>query len=215
MVEVIIERNQAFTTGNQETIKSHTHHSYENSQVYSYAERIDPDLLIKEYFTSTPTQRTKNRKNLAKHISSVESVLEILKIGASREVRESYDGSVALLAEINNDELFQIVVLIVKKQYAIASKEINARRFLDDWLAILLKSIACSSKIKPEEKYRLIQALIPVSSRRVVKAAIIDSLNILADQLELSSIKNAIEEFTSDEDQYISKYAEEALQDLS
>lgn len=177
---------------------------------------IDPDLLIREYFLSSSTQRAKSRKRIARSVSSLKSVLAVLSWGISGKASDAYDGAVDLLAEVDNVDL-----LIATSKYLEATSELSGNssksHFLESLWEILIKAIACAYQIPVEQRFKLILNLITVSNRRIFKATIIDALTIIADEMNTESIRNLIGRFASiyEADQYIRNYAQEALQDIS
>lgn len=211
MSGITIESNQLATQKNQTSNASTVENLYR-----------DPDSLIREYFLSSPSQRTKSRKKIAQYIFSSQSfltpilnILTILKIGATGEFPESYDGAVAILAEIDNiSDLWSIVVSLIELHRSLTENPFK-KKLLDDCLEILIKAIACADKIEAAKRFNLIKELMAISRTRVLKATVIDSLGLMADEMELATLKSTIESFNSDKDEYIRNYAEEALQDLS
>ncbi|MCL1470774.1 hypothetical protein [Argonema antarcticum] len=167
------------------------------------------DPLIKEYFLTEPSLRAKRRKLTAQHINSIELVLEVLEWSNKRGVQEAYDGAIDLLSECG-----QILLKVANT---------NARgNFSDDkdvldleakW-EVLIKGIACAYKIKPEQRFNTITKLIPQQNRRLVKAAIIDALTILQNEISQDKIEIHLAYFASDNesDKYIQKYAKEAME---
>ncbi|GBO55184.1 hypothetical protein APA_3234 [Pseudanabaena sp. lw0831] len=201
-------------------ITSSKDYKLDNAQSFSKASsvdayRSDPDLLIREYFLSSSLQRSKSRKVIFQYINSWQSVLDVLRWGANSKANESYDGAVNLLAEIDSFAVLEILGLVAKKLY-IPMLDNEAHRCLaDSCLEILIKSIACAYKVDPTQRYRLIFDVIPPTNRRTIKASVIDALLIIADEIDVNTIKNAIERYTFDKDQYICDYAKEALQELN
>jgi len=174
----------------------------------------DPDLLIREYFLSSSSQKAKARKVIFQHISSWHSIVDILRWGANGKACDSYDSAVNLLAEIDSSVILETLGLIANKLYIPMLDDFSYRGFAEICLEILIKAIACSSKIDPMQRYRLIFEVIPPINRRNIKASVIDALLIMADEIDLTTIKSSIGRFTFDRDQYICDYAKEALKDL-
>jgi len=174
----------------------------------------DPDLLTKEYFLSSLAQRAVSRKIIIKYINSLSYFLKILSYGASGNTRDSYYGAVNLLAETDNLKLLESTILIAREDYVKMPKN-SSNRNLETILEILIKAIACAYKIDVMQRFRLISYIINITSGRVIKAAIIDSLLIVADEIDGDIIKNAIKNFTFDKDKYICDYANKSLQELS
>jgi len=180
----------------------------------TFAYYSDPDLLIREYFRSSSTQRAASRKNIIKRIKSPQSILEILHWG-SNKIHDGYDGAVNLLAETNDIELLKIISQIAEKSYVPMLQNSSSRNFAENSLEIIIKAIACAYQLDVNQRFRLLINLIPKTDRRAVKAAIIDALTLIADEIDANRIKTAIEAFNSDRDPYIRNYAQEALQDIS
>jgi hypothetical protein len=180
----------------------------------TFAYHSDPDLLIREYFRSSSTQRAASRKTIIKHIKSFPSVLEILRWGSTSKIHDGYDGAVNLLAETNDIELLKTISQIAENIYVPMLQNSSSRNFAENSLEIIIKAIACAYQLDVNQRFRLLN-LIPKTDRRAVKAAIIDALTLIADEIDANRIKTAIEAFNSDRDPYIRNYAQEALQDIS
>ncbi len=178
----------------------------------------DLDLLIREYFLSSPAQRAKSRKLVFQNIKSWKSVLAILAWSKRKEVSDAYDGTVDLLAECTDISLLQDAAQYLETASFLASSS-NASNSsnLDEFWEVLIKGIACAYQIPSQERFRVILNLLTVSDRRIMKAAIIDALVILADEMDIQPIQNSISRFAStyEPDLYIRNYAEEALQGLA
>lgn len=174
----------------------------------------DPDLLIREYFLSSSTQRAISRKNIIKHIKTVASVFAILGWGASGKARDGYDGSVNLLAETGNFHLLKAVSLSAKEAYEQIIRNTGKEVFAENFLEILIKAIACAYQINANQRFRLLIDVVPQTDRRVVKASIIDALLMIADEMDVHSVREAIKNFVVDQDLYIRDYATEALQSI-
>lgn len=194
----------------QETIKPS---SSSTSSVEAY--NSDPDLLIKDYFQSSSSQRAASRKILIFHIKTLESVLAILSWGSTGKVHDGYDGAVNLLAEINNINLLRYVASVAEKVYIPMLQNSSKRNFAENSLEILIKAIACAYQIDAQQRFRLLVNVMPRTNRRVLNSALIDALILMADEIDLNIVKKAIETFTSNEDKYICDYAKDALEDLN
>lgn len=173
----------------------------------------DPDLLIREYFITKPSDRKHLRKCTAKHINSVEAILEILEWSTKNYVQEGYDGAVDILAECND------VVLKVASQRLIDHipnrSDISAQE--EKW-EVLIKGIACSQVISAQRRFNVITNLISeTNNSRSVKAAIIDALLIMQSEVDVNSIKSHLASFlaTNELDKYIQKSAKEAMEEIS
>jgi hypothetical protein len=175
----------------------------------------DPDLLIKEYFSSSSAQRAISRKAIIKRIKTPQSIFAILSWGASGKARDGYDGAVNLLAETNNLELLKSVSQNSVKIYMPMLGNTPTRNFAENSLEILIKAIACAYKIDADQRLKLLTDIFPQIDRRMIKVAVIDALTIISDDADLSRIKATLEHFTSHHDQYVCDYAADALQDIS
>ncbi|ELS32512.1 MULTISPECIES: hypothetical protein [Pseudanabaena] len=185
-----------------------------SSKTGSVAYWSDPDLLVREYFLSSSLQRSKSRKVVSQYISSWQSVLDVLRWGVNSKANDSYDGAVNLLAETDSFAVLEILGLIAKKLYIPMLDNESHRGVAETCLEILIKAIACAYKVEPMQRYRLIFDVIPPTNRRTIKASIIDALLIIADEIDVNTIKNALERYNFDKDQYICDYTKEALQEL-
>jgi hypothetical protein len=209
----------------------------------------DPDLLIREYFLALPERRAILRKTIVQYIKSVPSIMEILSRGASGKARNSYDGAVDLLAEIDDVEMLKNATYsAISKLYARTQESLSYRLFTESFLEILIKAIACAYKIEPRQRFNLIQQVFPTIngriaeptdrpisnlgedrfmsteryypcslhslSKRMIQASIIDALVTIADDEYSEALEKEIEKLTLDSDEYISRYATEALQDI-
>lgn len=179
----------------------------------------DPDLLIKEYFYSSPEQRAKSRTALAQRLSSSRSMLAILGWANLATIKDAYDGAVDLLAECQTIQL-----LIDTSNYLLTSTSFGVRdsHHLDlyerSW-EILIKGIGCAYRLQPQARFRLLQhislSLLPILNRRSIKAVLLDALAILfADEVDKDRVKAYIRSFEQDRDEYIRNYAKESLAEL-
>ncbi|MBE9226261.1 hypothetical protein IQ264_12590 [Phormidium sp. LEGE 05292] len=179
----------------------------------------DPDLLIREYFLSSPEQRAKSRKVIVKSISSLKSVIAVLKWGINGKARDAYDGAVDLLAEINDINLLTDTgkYLAALSELLINSPDNNMLMMLDSLWEIFIKGVGCAYHIPAEQRFRLLFNLIPASNRRFFKATVIDAFLLIADEMDTEPIKGAIGRYSSEyeADRYIRNYALEALEELS
>lgn len=172
----------------------------------------DPDLLIREYFITKPSDRKHLRKCTAKNVNSVEAILEILEWSTKNYIQEGYDGAVDILAECND------VVLKVASQRLIdrIPNRSNISAQEEKW-EVLIKGIACSQVISAQRRFNVITKLIlERNNSRSVKAAIIDALLIMQSEVDVNSIKSHLASFlTSNElDEYIQKSAKEAMEEI-
>ncbi|MFM7408692.1 MAG: hypothetical protein ACKO3K_19060 [Cuspidothrix sp.] len=189
-------------------------------------------ILIKDYFQEHPNKRKALAQNVAKHITSVNLVLEVLDWGTSRKIREGFDATVMLLAECGNviisslsslarrglgcEVLVTDLMIICSNHVRATSPDNKDLLVLEEKWEILIKSIACSSKISPQKRFDAIIKLIPNSNRRLIKTGIIDALLIMEDEIDIQSIKSQLEYFLSDSehDEYVKEYAKEAMEDM-
>ncbi|WP_204106746.1 MULTISPECIES: hypothetical protein [Spirulina sp. CCY15215] len=169
--------------------------------------------LLKWYFQNPPNKRIKICKKVAEDIRTIEEILEILKWGNQNNVRDGYDGAIALLAECDGNLLAQLMLL----GHTPYGQYINI--FSPEQWEILIKSVACSQKIQVMKKYILIVGFMNNYNLwgRLVKSAIIDFFWIVEDELDdIELIHPILERFIrKDSDLYIRKYAQEALDDIS
>lgn len=179
----------------------------------------DPDLLITQYFLSSPEQRAKSRKVIVKSITSIKSVIAVLKRGINGKARDAYDGAVDLLAEINDINLLTDTgkYLAALSELLINSPDNNMLLMLDSLWEIFIKGVGCAYHIPAEQRFRLLFNLITASNRRLFKATVIDAFLLIADEMDNKLIKNAIGRYSSDyeADRFIRNYALEALEELS
>lgn len=181
----------------------------------------DPDLLIREYFLSSPAQRAKLRKLVSQNISSWQSVLAILGWSRRKGVSDAYDGASDLLAECTNIDFLKDTAQYLEATSLLASSGANNFSNLEDLWEVLIKGTAYASQIPAKERFKVVLDLSQISNRRIVKAAIIDALVILADELademDIKLIRSSISHFSfiREPDLYIRNYAKEALQELS
>lgn len=177
----------------------------------------DPDLLIREYFLSSPPRRAKLRKLVFQNIKSWQSILAILKWSRRKEVSDAYDGASDLLAECTDINLLEGAIQYLKSAKLLATSSNPSNLFnFDDFWEVLVKGIAYASQIPAQERFQVILNLFPASNRRIFKAAIIDALVILADEMDIEPIRNSISRFSSthESDLYIRNYAQEALHEI-
>lgn len=170
----------------------------------------DPDLLIKEYFLAQPSNRKNLRKCIAKRIDTVAAVLEILEWSTKSHVQEPYDGAIDILAECSD------VILKVANQKLINFTTTDIYAQGEKW-EVLIKGIACSQNISASRKFNVITNLISeTNNSRFVKAAIIDALIIIQDEIDGDSIKSYLTRFLANkqQDKQIQKYASEAIEQI-
>jgi len=132
----------------------------------------DPDLLIREYFSSSSEQRARSRSVVSQHIKGITSVFAILSWGASSKARDGFDGAVNLLAETNDLELLSSACRAVKirypKMYAHASTRVFSERFLE----ILIKAVACAYKVNINQRLGLLVQLLALVNNRITTASL-------------------------------------------
>lgn len=175
----------------------------------------DPDFLIREYFLSSPVKRAKLRKLVFQNIKSWLSILAILSWSRRKEVSDAYDGASDLLAECADISFLKDAIQYLETASILTSIS-SQLSSLDDLWEVLIKGIAYAYQIPIEDRYEVISNLFSVSNTRIIKAAIIDALVILADEIDIELIKNSLSQFSSpnEQDLYIRKYAEEAIQEI-
>lgn len=191
--------------------------SYKTTSIDSRYQESDPDLLIREYFLASPSQRAKQRNLVFQMIQSWQSVLLILIWSKRKSIADAYEGAVNLLAECTEIHLFQETARYLEASSLLASCSKNQTLSnLDDFWEVLIQGSACASAIPVQERLHFIQKLFLSSQRRAVKAAIIDALVILSDEINIPLVKNLLGRFTSEyeSDIYVRNYAEEALKNL-
>jgi len=180
---------------------------------------IDPDLLIREYFLSSPPKRVRLRKLIFQNVKSWQSILAILSWSRRKEVSDAYDGASDLLAECVDISFLKNAVQYLEAASLLISSPMSGSKLssLDDFWEVLIKGIAYAYQIPVKDRFQVISKLFSISNTRIFKTAIIDALIILADELDIELIKSSLGQFSSphEQDLYISNYAEEALQEIS
>jgi hypothetical protein len=196
-------------TKNYSTSRKNKNDNRTAQSIFSGGELIS-SILIRDYFQSHPNKRKALAKNVAKQITSVNLVLEVLDWGTSRKIREGFDATVMLLAECED------VIISTLNHLPKPSPDNKNLLVLEEKWEILITSIACSSNIPVQKRFNTIVKLIPDSNRRSVKTAIIDALLIMEDEVDVESIKSQLEYFLSDSehDQYVKECAKEAIEDM-
>ncbi|MFM2061524.1 MAG: hypothetical protein RLZZ507_1194 [Cyanobacteriota bacterium] len=197
-----------FSTGNYNI--SNQNNYVDRTLITSSAGEFFGSILIKDYFQSHPNNRKALAQKVAKQITSVKLVLEVLDLGTSRKIREGFDATVMLLAECGN------VIISTLNHLPKPSPDNKNLLVLEKKWEILITSIACTSNIPVQRRFNTIVKLIPDSNRRSVRTAIIDALLIMEDEVDVESIKSQLEYFLSDSehDEYVKKYAKEAIEDM-
>jgi hypothetical protein len=165
--------------------------------------------FLQSYFNLTPQKRVELKYRYARKIQTIEDVLITLSLGNDPKFKEGYDGAIALLAECSEKVLTQTINLF--RSNLIFQKEVN-----EENLEILLKSVACASKITSEKKFSLIISLFVKNLGSLTKLTLIDSLTILSDDLDFDLIEVCLERFASNKetDDYVRNCAKEAIEDL-
>ena len=190
-----------------------TNQSYSPSPSLIESAQVDPDLLIKNYFSSSSEQRYKSRKYIIEQIKDVKPFLAILSYGASGEYRESYEGAINLLAETENYALLKEVSIHSFTLYSSLLQQ-DGINIAENFLEILITAIALADKINVNDRFDLLVNVIPKINSRMIKASMIDALGLIADEMDLKTVKAEIKKFTLDQDSYISNYAKEANKDI-
>jgi hypothetical protein len=183
----------------------------------------DPDLLIKEYFLSSPEQRAQSRREIAQRFSSEKSILSILGWTHLTTVKDVYDGAVDLLAECGDVLLFANAgdSLLTLTNLSMRDRDSYRLEVYERSWEILIKGIGCAYHIQPQARLRLLQklavSLLPILNRRSIKATLLDALANLFDQEGVNQhfIETYIQSFEHDRDDYIRNYAKEILAELS
>jgi hypothetical protein len=182
----------------------------------------DPDSLIREYFLSSPATRAKLRRLVFQDIKSYQSILAILSWSRRKEVSDAYDAASDLLAEcVDISFLKDAIQYLETVTLLTASSSGSKLSDLDDFWEVLIKGIAYAYQIPVKDRFQVLFSLFPISNTRIFKAAIIDALVILADEMDdemdIEQIKNSLEKFSTphEQDLYIRHCAEEALQEIS
>jgi hypothetical protein len=167
------------------------------------------DLLMKGYFLAEPSDRPRQCKFIAKYLNSVGGILLVLDWSRKKMVKESYDSAVDLLSECGK---ILLKVIVNEEITSLLTKDIIA---YEEKLEVLITGIAFAHSIPSQERLEAITNLIP-SSRRLIKAAIIDALLILQDEVNLEILKYHLNSFLSNDepDEYIRQYAKDALEEL-
>jgi hypothetical protein len=202
------------------TYETPTHKS--SSVDTSHAE---PDLLVKKYFLASPQIRAKIRSALVKNFKSVNSMLAILIFSANPNIDDAYAGSIDLIAECENFQLLAktVATLLSLTQAPARSQNQTQLTLQETYWEILIRGMGCAYRLPAEDRLQLLRYLLSDSTeilnRRAVRAAILDSLVILADEegIDKEEIKPYIRLFMqpSEHDQYIRTFAEAALEDLA
>jgi len=167
------------------------------------------ELLIKGYFFAAPSDRPIQCKFIAKYLNSVEGILLVLDWSRKKIVKEPYDSAVDLLSECG-----KILLKVISNEVitSLFTKDVIA---YEEKLEVLITGIAFAHSISSQERLEAITNLIP-SSRRSIKAAIIDALLILQDEVNSYILRYHLARFlyTDELDEYIRQYAKEALKEL-
>lgn len=167
------------------------------------------DSLIQGYFLADPSNRPKQCKNIGRYLNSVEGILLVLDWSRKKMIKEPYDSAVDLLARCG-----KILLKVIDNESItdLFTKDIIA---YEEKLEVLITGIAFAHSIPPQERLTAITSLIP-SSRRVIKAAIIDALLILDDEVSSDILKYYLAKFLSTDeiDEYIRQYANDALKEF-
>ncbi|BAU13031.1 hypothetical protein LEP3755_35670 [Leptolyngbya sp. NIES-3755] len=187
---------------------------------------VEPDLRVRQYFLTYPQTRAKIRGAIAKSFTSVDSLLAIVAFGGNRNLEDAYDGAVDLLAECSGYLLWNTAITLLNLTQASLRYQSRSRIAEQEiFWEVLIRGIGCAYHVPAQDRLQMLGQLLAMSSaaeiltRRVVKAAMIDSLRNLADDegVDKSEIRAYIGLFVipSERDQYIRTYAEEALEDLA
>lgn len=171
------------------------------------------NLLIKQYFLASLEQRHNMTKNIIDSNKDAMFYLQVLYCGASGKYKESYQGAVNLLAEIDNSLLLNEICECAKIKYDLLIKQ-SKFNIAENYLDVLITAIACAYKINVNNRINLLVTFMPILDTRILKSAMIDNLGLIADELDNNVIKTEISKFLLDKDIYIVNYAKKALLDL-
>jgi hypothetical protein len=170
------------------------------------------EYVISEYFLLSPSDRPTQCKDVANNITTVDDIMLVLAWGNDREIQESYDSAVDLLAQCG-----EILLNFIDTEFVRGILRRNLFIYEEE-LSMLTKGIALSDDLSFQKKMEGITKLMS-SSRRVIKAAIIDALSHIKDQTNADdlTIRSHLTEFSSDNepDQYIRQYAKNELIELN
>jgi hypothetical protein len=170
---------------------------------------LDLSIKIKGYFLSEPSDRPIQCKLIAKYLNSVKGILLVLDWSRKKTVKEPYDSAVDLLSECG-----KILLKVISNEEitSLLTRDVIA---YEEKLEVLITGIAFAHSIPSQERLEAITNLIP-SSRRSIKAAIIDALLILQDEVNSDILKYHLTRFLSKDelDEYIRQYAKEALEEF-
>ena len=178
-------------------------------QILLENDNLNIDLLIKGYFLADPSNRPIQCKYIGRLLNSVEGILLVLDWSRKKTVKEPYDSAVDLLSKCGKI-LFKVI-----DNESITSLFTEDIIAYEEKLEVLITGIAFAHRIPSQERLKAITDLIP-SSRRIIKAAIIDALLILQDEISFDILKDHLARFLSaDElDEYIRQYAKDALEEF-
>jgi hypothetical protein len=184
----------------------------------------DPDLLIKEYFRSSPEQRAAARQTLASRFCSFKAIPIVLDWASQPNVNDAFDGAVDLLAECHDIALFKDAYEYLLALSRLFSDAKNAKKIAqcEQYWEVFVMGIGCAYHLAASERLRLLQKIatasvfLPLLNRRSIKACIIDALENIADA---DGDRQWIEQYfqwltKNDPDAYIQNYATEALSNL-
>lgn len=193
----------------QPNFKGYSDLNYLGKEYYfAWAENL---FFIEQYFAHSPEERVKNSRFSARHVKTLDDILFVLKCATSRDMREGFDGGVAILAECSEEILIKTIHRL--RRLLIHSPE-KAKIYENYW-EILILAIACAKRLSEMRKFNLFLSLFVNNLGRAVKTSLIDGLRLLNYDPEL--IKICLERFLypRERDDYIRAYAQEAIDDLS
>lgn len=166
------------------------------------------ELLIKDYFLASHADRPALCESVASHITTVDEVILVLDWGVTK-TEDYYDAAVDLLGQCG-----EILIEAITSEPIANLLERDAITYENE-LEILITGIALANRIPASKRLEVIASLNP-SSRRMVKAAIIDALEHLKDEAEVKSdtLTDCLAVFSADTepDKYIRQYAKNALE---
>jgi hypothetical protein len=179
----------------------------------------DPDRLIHEYFLNSSAKRRIHLRSVISQLAkSKEAVIKILNLSRRGDIKDAYDAGVDLLAEFKSiephSEALDYLGSIARLTENLPSK---TKEKIEDSLEILIQGIACAYKVDAGKRFEQIKKAAEFSQSRLIKAAVIDALVIIAEEIsDVKQIKDYLIRYNPDNesDSYICACAQEAAEDL-
>lgn len=161
---------------------------------------------IENYFNTDYEYRFNLIEETVKSISSVSEVLYILEWSKNKNCGELYDSIINLLSYCG-----KFTIEIIEKDL-IKSSSVNVFDYEEKW-DILIHAFSLAKDVDSLQKFEIIKNLIQVHKSRILKASIIDALDILDGEVDSNLIRDAIQYYLSEneKDEYIHDYAQETL----